>query len=825
VSAQPLQRIRAALEAAGCRRSGAAGWTCPAHQDHKASLSVREAGNGAALIYCHAGCDTRAVVAALGLAMADLLPKRDQAEADQDWTPRGPAIEHYPYTDEDGRVLFTVCRTADKQFPAWRPDATSATGKRWKLTDSSGRWLVRRVLYRLPAVLEAARTGARVYVVEGEKDVKALERAGVVATTNLGGASGAWLDAYSEALAGASVVVVADRDGPNPKNPKNSYRGQRRARHVARKLARHTDNLRLVMAAQGKDAADHLTAGLSVDDFLTLPDRDGDTADTGHAPGPAAARGQDGAQEARSSAAGTLTPQDPADAATTPGGGKPESIATELVALAAARYELGTSSLGEPFAVARPEHGPYVARMLRGGQASLRAELAAVYADLHQRAPSSSALADAMQVLEGRAMRATPAALALRVARHGDGLVLDLGDPSGRVVVLGPGGWELAERSPVLFRRTKLTSALPTPERGGDLGELRGLVNLSPASWPLALAWLVASLIPELPHPIPLLTGEQGAGKSTTARILTRLVDPSPAQLRTAPKDLEQWAVAAAGSWMVVLDNLSGVAPWLSDALCRAVTGDGMVRRALYENNDLAVLAFRRVVVLTAIDAGALRGDLADRLVLFDLDRPPKRRTDADLEAGFLAAWPRLVGALLDLACDTLAVLPGIRLEDPPRMADFAAVVAAVDQLLQTDALATYRELSARLAYDIGEGDPVIRAITALLAEMPAWQGTAEQLLGKLTAALPEGARLPKDWPTTPRGMAGALVRAAPTLRTLGYGVEKLERGHGGRRGWWLAAVGTDQAPPADPTLLGDPPSRVDPIQPSPPSPPSPNRG
>jgi hypothetical protein len=796
VSTRPIERVRAALEAAGCRRSGASGWTCPAHQDGKPSLSVREGHNGGVVVKCHAGCEVEQVARALGLTMRDLAPTRDR-EASEDWTPRGPAVAAYPYQDEDGRVLYTVCRTVDKQFPAWRPDPASKTGKRWKLTDASGRWLVRRLLYRLPRVLEAACADETVYVVEGEKDVHAMEAAGVVATTNLGGAAGAWLDSYSQALAGAAVVVVADLDGPDPKSPRNSYRGQRRARHVARKLARHTDNLRLVMPAAGKDAADHLAAGYGPGDFLPLPDRDDDSgddaADTGQAPAAtSAAQGQEGAQEA------------PDGAMAAPGGGKPESTATELVSIAAARYELGTSTMGEPFAVARPGHGPYLARMLRGGQASLRAELAAVYADTHQRAPSSSALADAMQVLEGRAIRAEPAALALRVARHGDGLVLDLGDPTGRVVSLTPQGWEVAERSPVLFRRTKLTSPLPEPERGGDLAELRGLVNLSAASWPLALAWLVASLMPELPHPIPLLTGEQGAGKSTTARILTRLVDPSPAQLRTAPKDLEQWAVAAAGSWMVVLDNLSGLAPWLSDALCRAVTGDGMVRRALYENNDLAVLAFRRVVVLTAIDAGALRGDLADRLVLFDLDRPTKRRTDADLEAAFLAAWPRLVGALLDLACDTLAVLPGIRLEDPPRMADFAAVVAAVDRLLQTDALATYRELSARLAYDIGDQDPVIRAITRLLAETPTWQGSAEQLLGKLTAALPEGARLPKDWPTTPRGMAGALVRAAPTLRTLGYGVEKLERDRSGRRGrgWWLAANGT-QAPPTDPTLLG----------------------
>jgi hypothetical protein len=52
----------------------------------------------------------------------------------------------------------------------------------------------------------------------------------------------------------------------------------------------------------------------------------------------------------------------------------------------------------------------------------------------------------------------------------------------------------------------------------------------------------------------------------------------------------------------VVLDNISGIPDWLSDALCRAVTGDGMVRRRLYENDDLTVLAFRRVVALTSID-------------------------------------------------------------------------------------------------------------------------------------------------------------------------------------------------------------------------------
>ena len=769
-----LARVVAALERAGSSPGDGArtSWRCPAHDDRVASLSVRAGADGRVLLHCHAGCDPQAVVAALGLTMRELFADDHDRDPVDDWTPRGPAVATYRYTDEAGRLLFVVCRTADKQFPCWRPDPTAQTGKRWSLKDkATGKPAVRLVPYRLPRVLEAAAAGGTVYVVEGEKDVEAIERAGAVATCNPGGAgTGKWRPEYAAALTGAHVIIVADRDPP----------GERHARQVARSLANRAASVRLVAAAQGKDAADHL-AGHRLDELVDL-----DTTTAPANPAPAAGPGC-GAPQRRG------------------GAGRDDdapSTATELVALAAARYELGMGVNGEPFAVARPGQGPYVARMLRGGQASLRAELAATYAARFDRAPSSSALADALLVLEGRAMGVDPAELALRVARHGDGLVLDLGDPSGRVVVADPGGWRLEERSPVLFRRTKLTGILPEPEPGGRLDELREarLVNLSKQTWPLALAWLVAALIPDIGHPIPLVLGEQGTGKSTTARMLTRLVDPSPAELRSGPKDLEQWAVAAAGSWVVMLDNISGVQPWLSDALCRAVTGDGMVRRRLYENDDLTVLKFRRVVGLTSIDTGALRGDLADRIVLFELDRFPHRVEELEQERAFRAAWPRLVGALLDLAVAVLRVLPTLRVEDPPRLADFARVVAAVDQVLGTSALATYRALSDRISADVVEADPVAEAVRTLATAAGTWQGSAGELLDKLTADLGDR-RPPRSWPTTPRGMAAALTRVAPALRAVGVQVEQAGRqGHQRSRTWWLSADPTANAP-ADPQL------------------------
>src|SRR5262249_18331596 len=122
-----------------------------------------------------------------------------------DWTPAGDALAVYAYFDEEKKLLFEVCRTASKEFPQRRPDATSKTGYRWNLRD------VRRVPYRLPELIEAGARGEPIYVPEGEKDVERLRALGIAATCNPGGA-GKWRDEFARFFEGAVVVVVADRD-------------------------------------------------------------------------------------------------------------------------------------------------------------------------------------------------------------------------------------------------------------------------------------------------------------------------------------------------------------------------------------------------------------------------------------------------------------------------------------------------------------------------------------------------------------------------------------------------------------------------------------
>ena len=49
---------------------------CPTHDDRGPSLSIRELDDGRVLLHCFAGCDTHAVLSAVGLGFDDLYPPR-----------------------------------------------------------------------------------------------------------------------------------------------------------------------------------------------------------------------------------------------------------------------------------------------------------------------------------------------------------------------------------------------------------------------------------------------------------------------------------------------------------------------------------------------------------------------------------------------------------------------------------------------------------------------------------------------------------------------------------------------------------------------------
>lgn len=743
-----VARVLAALSSAGRHVESRGGDTymaqCPAdgHDDRKASLSIAQ-GDVGAVVCCQAGCDTGAVVAALGLELADLF---DRPRKRQDRAPRRVVAE-YRYADEAGDVLFAKVRYEPKDFVLRRPDGR-------------GGWIpglggARRVLYRLPEVLAAVEGGRPVYVVEGEKDADRLASLGHCATCNFDGAAkegqrAKWKPEYSKTLRGADVVIIADRDDP----------GIGHARGIGSALDGIAKSVHLVLPAITRDHADvsdHLDAGLGLEQLAPLPALATTTAATAQ-----------GSEEE----------------------GRGPSQAAVLARLAEEHYRLFGSDDGRPYAVKR--NGPNIALLLRG-KGALRAQLASLYSDSSGgRVPSASALTDALTVLEGRAASKDPEPVYLRLARHDGRIVLDLGTTDGRCAVIGPDGWTREPRSPVLFRRTKLTSPIPDPVRGGDgLQMLRGLLNAEEKEFRLVVGWLIAALIPDIPHPVMALRGEQGSAKSSTAQMLVDLIDPSPAPLRSVPRELKQWAVTASASWAVALDNVSTIPGWLSDTLCKAVTGDGYVDRVLYSDDDVTVLAFRRAILMTSIDPGALAGDLAERLLVIELQPilDTQRRTEAEVRQQFADARPAILASLLDLLSRVLARLDGLTLDRMPRMADFARVLGALDQAQDWSTLEDYRSASTDVAADVLDGDVFATAIKALVKDRD-WKGTASDLLAEVSTPDTK----PKEWPKDATRAGGRLKRLATALRTIGIEVaEERSADRSRTRLYTITRTGTPQ--------------------------------
>jgi hypothetical protein len=398
--------------------------------------------------------------------------------------------------------------------------------------------------------------------------------------------------------------------------------------------------------------------------------------------------------------------------------------------------------------------------------------LARVFYEETGKAPGSQALQDALNVLAGMAIHdGAEHAVSVRVAEHDGAIYLDLADDSWQAVEISAEGWRVVSDPPVKFRRARGMLPLPAPVAGGSLSELRPLVNLpDDQQWVLFGAWLVAALRPGRPFPVLCVNGEQGSAKSTLCRMCRALIDPNVAPLRRPPRDDRDLLIAATNGWVVAFDNLSGVRSDLSDALCTLATGGGFATRQLYTDADEKLFDAVRPIMLNGIEDVATRADLLDRAITLTLPVIPdeERRDEDELWQRFNEARPRILGALLDAVSAALRNRTGVRLASKPRMADFVVWTVAAEPSLPWEPgafLAAYTENRGAANAAALEASTLSHPLTSFLADRGSWIGTASELLEGLERFADEKTRKRRDWPTSPRKLAGDLRRLAPDLR------------------------------------------------------------
>ena len=96
--------------------------------------------------------------------------------------------------------------------------------------------------------------------------------------------------------------------------------------------------------------------------------------------------------------------------------------------------------------------------------------------------------------------------------------------------------------------------------------------------------------------------GEKGGAKSMLETLIKELVDPAKPKLLSTHKDRMEFIQQLAHNYLAYYDNLKYIPGWLSDEVCRAVTGSGSSKRKLYSDDDDIVYEYRRCLGFNGIN-------------------------------------------------------------------------------------------------------------------------------------------------------------------------------------------------------------------------------
>lgn len=696
---------------------------CPFHADgqgkppHEPNLQVSERG-----FFCHA-CGTKGGLRQLAERLGVSIPAADSSPEST-----------YDYRDENGDLLYQVCRYPSKKFLQRRPNRSG--GWAWDLRG------VRRVLYRLPELVVAP--NGRVHVTEGEKDADRLAREGLIATTNSGGA-GKWRKEYAEALQGREVVILPDNDEA----------GRKHAQQVARSLhgvARCVKVVELPGLPQKGDVSEWLDAGHNAEELNALAEAVPEW------------QPQAGSEEGKRAGEGERE--------------KRESQADRLVNLVVADgVELFHDDLRDGFArVSVRNH----CEVWHCRSKNFRHWLSGRFWQSEAKALNSDALSAALNVIEAKArFEGEEHRLQNRVAFREDAIWYDLADRDWRAVRVTSAGWKIVAEPPILFRRYSHQRPQPEPVRGGDLHDLLRFVNLrDSAQGLLLLAYTVCCFVPDIAHPIPVLHGPQGSAKTTLFRMLRALIDPSATAVLSFSRDATQLVQQLSHHWAPFYDNITGIPDWTSDMLCRAVTGEGFSKRELYTDDEDVIYQFRRCVGINGVNVAAHKPDLLDRCILLGLEpiEPARRRPEAAIWREFEDARPRLLGSILDALSRAMGLHGSVRLTGLPRMADFALWGCAVARALghsPDEFMAAYDGNTEARNEEALQASPVAAMVVELMEAQQEWEGTPTELLTDLEKLAEEYRVNTKatGWPKAAHALSRRLNEVMPNLAAVGIAV------------------------------------------------------
>ncbi len=450
------------------------------------------------------------------------------------------------------------------------------------------------------------------------------------------------------------------------------------------------------------------------------------------------------------------------------------------------------------------------------------------YDNCDNQIPHTESINNAISILQGNAeFEGQTKTLHLRTAwadeNNKDTIYYDLSDDKRRCVKITKNNWEILKNQiEILFRRYHHSIPQVEPlRRIGDeidgidgmdsklLDEFLNLLNVEDENNKLLLKCYIISLfIPDIPKPILRLQGEQGSAKSTLQELIKMTVDPSSMRTLTFPRDTNDFIQQLSHNYIVYYDNISTIPEWISDQLCRAVTGSGFSKRALYTNDDDVIYNFKRNIGLNGINIEATKADLLDRSIIVQLERisKEKRRKDEDIWKDFNKLKPGLLAFIFNILVKVLKYRNDnreIRLTGGlNRIADWEEYAEIISRCMGNAEGEFQRVYQENIGVQVDEAistSPLSMAIVELMKEneidedtgihikeIEELNDTATELSQKLNDIAETKLKFPiqrmNSWPKSPSHLSRRLNEIKTNLREKGIEIETGKKDANGNR-------------------------------------------
>jgi hypothetical protein len=261
------------------------------------------------------------------------------------------------------------------------------------------------------------------------------------------------------------------------------------------------------------------------------------------------------------------------------------------------------------------------------------------------------------------------------------------------------------------------------------------------------------------------------------------VVDPSQTPLVTFSDAAREFSQLADHNYCTFFDNLSHLRDWMSDALCRLVTGDSFVKRKLYSNDEDIIFSYMRVAGLSGINQIATKPDLLDRSLLLGLERvaDAQRVEETVLWAKFNQLLPSILGGVLDAVSYALKRAPSLTLHHRPRLVDFYRYALAVSEYLgftESDLIGAIVANTHRQNQEALESSPTAQTIIQFMSFQDNWEGRSYELYEKLLK-LAEDMKINKDFPKSPIWLWRRIKEVRSNLKAIGIDTDKHEISEG----------------------------------------------